>query len=76
MRIRVQKILSKGQRVLVRAYPDRRLERIVLREEKTYVLVCRPEVYHKVKELDSLSDDVMGFPKEDVLEVLNPTAAS
>ena len=59
-------MLRKGQRVWVRSYPNKRLERIVLKEEETYILVCRPEVYDEIKDLDGLPDNVMGFPKKDV----------
>lgn len=59
-------MLSKGQRVWVRSYPTKRLERVVLKEEKTYILVCRPEVYDTIKDLEGLPDSVMGFPKKDV----------
>jgi len=59
-------MLSKGQGVWVRSYPNKRLKRVVLKEEKTYVLVCRPEVYEIIKDLEGLPDSVMGFPKKDI----------
>jgi hypothetical protein len=62
--------MNRGQRVLVRAYPDKTLERIVWQECETYVIVCRPEVYESVARLDTLPDCAMGFPKEDVTVVL------
>ena len=61
--------MKRGQRVLVRAYPDKKLLRVVLEEGETYVVVCRPEVYDEVSQLSVVPEAVMGFPKEDVVEV-------
>ena len=60
--------MNRGQRVLVRAFPNETLERIVWEESGTYVVVCRPEIYKEtvlVGKSEPLS--VMGFPKEDIL---------
>jgi len=60
--------MVKGDKVSVRAYPNKFLERIVWEVCETYILVCRPEVYFSALvlgvELNSLS--MMGFPREDV----------
>jgi hypothetical protein len=63
--------MKKGQRILVKAYPNETLERIVWEEGKTYVAVCRPEVYEHIKGFVGLPDLVMGFPKDDVVMVLD-----
>ena len=55
--------MKKGQRVLVRAFPDMEIERIVWEVGNTYVAVCRPEVYEDIKNLGGLPKQVMGFPK-------------
>jgi len=67
--------MVKGQRVWVRAYPNKKLERVVVGEEDTYILVCRPEVYEEVTGSGISLDLVMGFPKEDVLETTKPDRA-
>jgi hypothetical protein len=63
-------LMKKGQRILIKAYPDRTLERIVWEEGKTYIAVCRPEVYEDIKTLNGLPEQIMGFPKEDIVMVL------
>ena len=65
--------MEKGQRILVRAYPDKELERVVLEDADTYILVCRPEVYESIKDDRTLSSYVMGFPKKDVIALLEPS---
>ena len=62
--------MKRGQRILVRAFPDVPLERIVWEEGKTYVAVCRPEVFDEIKNQNDLPEQVMGFPKEDIIKVL------
>lgn len=62
--------MKRGQRILVRAYSNQTFERVVWEEGKTYVAVCRPEKYEEIKELNGLPNSVMGFPKEDVIMVL------
>jgi len=59
--------MEKGQWVLVKAFPDKTLERIVWEENRTYVVVCRPEVYGQAIALRAEPVVVMGFPKEDVM---------
>lgn len=61
--------MERGQRVLVRAYPNRELERVVWEEADTYIIVCRPEIYEDIKNDETLPDSIMGFPKEDVIAV-------
>lgn len=61
--------MRRGQRVLVRAYPNKELERIILDEYETYILVCRLEIYDEVLQSGLLSKPVMGFPKEDIITV-------
>jgi len=65
--------MEKGQRVLVRGYPDKELERVILEEADTYILVCRPEVYEAIKDDEGLSGYAMGFPKKDVIGLLEPS---
>lgn len=67
--------MKKGQRILVRAYPDKILERVVLKEEHTYVVVCRPEIYETIREDEDIPDTVMAFPKEDIVKILEPVAS-
>ena len=68
--VEVKVEMKKGQRILVRAYPNIILERIVWEEGKTYVAVCRPEVYEDIKNLSGLPKSINGFPKEDIVKVL------
>ena len=63
--------MKRGQKILVKAYPNQTLERIVWEEGKTYVAVCRPEIYEGIKASVKLPASVMGFPKEDVIMVLD-----
>lgn len=63
--------VRKGQRILVRSFPNETLERIVWEEGKTYVAVCRPEVFNEIQNLSGLPDAIMGFPKEDVIKVID-----
>jgi hypothetical protein len=58
--------MERGQRVVVRAYPDRLLQRVVWAEGKTYVAVCRPEVYQQAQQSGKNPESMMGFPKADV----------
>lgn len=60
--------MKKGQHVWVKMFPDKLSERVVWKVEKTYVAVCRPEMFDQIKDLPGLPDLVMGFPKEDVKE--------
>ena len=62
--------MKKGQRILVKAYPDKILERVVLKEEHTYVVVCRPEIYETIREDEDMPDAVMAFPREDIVKIL------
>jgi hypothetical protein len=62
--------MKRGQKVLVKSFSNITLERIVWEEGKTYIAVCRPEVYDDIKNLSGLPEQVMGFPKEDVIKVL------
>jgi hypothetical protein len=66
--------MKRGQLVKVKAYPDKELLRVVLEEYDTYVLVCRPEVYEDMKNLDIPQDFIMGFPKKDVIEIVEEQA--
>ena len=68
--------MERGQRVLVRAYPNKELERVVLEEAGTYILVCRPEVYESIKDDETLPNSAMGFPKKDVISLLEPSEES
>jgi len=63
--------MKKGQRILVKSFPDIPLERIIWEEGKTYVAVCRPEVFDEIKNLSGLPEQIMGFPKEDIIKVLD-----
>jgi hypothetical protein len=58
--------MQRGQKVVVRAFPDQLLKRIVWAEGKTYVAVCRPEVYQRALQSGKEPESVMGFPKQDV----------
>lgn len=60
--------MKRGDRVLVKAFPDKELQRIVWEEGNTYVVVCRPEIYEEAMKsrVAPTLDLVMGFPKEDV----------
>lgn len=62
--------MEKGQRILVKAFPDVILERIVWEEGETYVAVCRPEIFEDIKDLSGLPESIMGFPKEDIVKIL------
>ena len=61
--------MERGERILVRAYPDRILERVFLEGHGTYVLVCRPEVYDVARTTGIEPDASMGFPIEDIVDV-------
>ena len=52
--------MEKGEKILVRAYPDKVLQRIFLEDHGTYVLVCRPEVYEESRMLGIEPKAVMG----------------
>jgi len=67
--------MEKGQRILVKAYPDKILERVVLKEEHTYVVVCRPEIYEMIREGKDMPDAVMAFPREDIVKILEPVVS-
>ncbi|MFA5186416.1 MAG: hypothetical protein WC551_08075 [Patescibacteria group bacterium] len=58
--------MERGQKVMVHAYPDRELERVVWQEYETYVAVCRPEVYRRAVKRGGEPESMMGFPKRDV----------
>lgn len=66
--------MKRGQLVKVKAYPNKELVRVVLEEHDTYVLVCRPEVYEGVKDFDIPPDFGMGFPKKDIIEIIEEQA--
>lgn len=61
--------MQRGDVVVVRAYPNKQLERVVWEEHKSYVLVCRPEVYDEAVKQGVEPESWMGFPKEDVMVV-------
>ena len=61
--------MQRGDIVLVNAYPDKKLDRVVWDEHETYVLVCRQEVYEEAIRTGGEPTSSMGFPKEDVLLV-------
>ena len=61
--------MKRGEKVIVRAYPNKMLERVVWDEDNTYVVVCRPEVYATATLLGTEPESVMGFPKEDVTRI-------
>ncbi len=64
--------MKKGQKILVKAaYPEDTLERVVWEEGKTYVAVCRPEIFEEIRNLSGLPESVMGFPKEDIILVFD-----
>lgn len=67
--------MQRGDHIVVRGYPDKRLERIVWDEYDSYVLVCRKEIYEEALFLGGDPRSTMGFPKEDVL-VVSGTAAT
>ena len=62
--------MNRGDRIRIRVYPDREVERVVLEVHPTYVLACRVEVYDEVKDLEGLPDLAMGFPLMDVVAIL------
>ena len=66
--------MKPGDIILVRVYPDKIEERVVVQVETTYVVVCRPEVYQSVAGTPGVPNASMGFPIEDVLEVRGPFA--
>lgn len=68
--------MQRGDHIIVRGYPDKRLERIVWDEYDTYVLVCRKEIYEEALIRGDNPTATMGFPKEDVLEVLEATESA
>ena len=59
--------MQKGDLVIVHAYPDEFLERIVWEEFPSYVEVCRQEVFEQAIISGTTPISVMGFPKEDVI---------
>jgi len=59
--------MNRGDKVIVSAYPDKRLERLVWDEHESYIVVCRPEVYAAATLFGVEPDSIMGFPKEDVV---------
>ena len=61
--------MEKGEEILVRAYPDKILQRIFLEDHGTYVLVCRSEVYEEARASGSEPSALMGFPIEDILGI-------
>ena len=60
--------MQRGDIVLVRAYPDKVLERKVIEVGETYIAVCRPEVYEEALFQGWGGNLIMGFPKEDVVQ--------
>ena len=58
--------MKRGDLVTVKAYPDKRLKRVVWEEYDTYVLVCRPEIYAEAIRKKAAPESWMGFPREDV----------
>ena len=61
--------MEAGEVILVRVYPDKEEERVILRVEPTYVLACHPEAYSLAASQGGLPEAAMGFPIEDVIEV-------
>lgn len=61
--------MQRGDIVIVRAYPNKQLERVVWEEHKTYVLVCRSEIYIEAIKQGVEPESSMGFPTEDVMVV-------
>ena len=59
--------MEKGEKILVRSYPDKILERIFLEDHGTYALVCRQEVYEEARKSGSEPKALMGFPIEDIM---------
>ena len=59
--------MEKGEKILVRSYSDKILERIFLEDHGTYALVCRPEVYEEARASGSEPKALMGFPIEDII---------
>lgn len=66
----MNKRLTKGQIIRVKAYPNKIIERVVLEEADTYVLCCRKEVFEEIADIERPYDKCMGFPKEDVVEII------
>ena len=64
--------MEKGEKVLVRAYPNKTLERIFLEEHGSYIVVCRPEIYEQAKITGCEPIETMGFPIEDVIGPKTP----
>ena len=61
--------MKRGDVVLVKAYPNKQLERIVWEVHASYVLVCRAEVFADAIERRCEPESTMGFPQEDVVQV-------
>ena len=61
--------MKAGDLILVRVFPDKEEERVVLEVQSSYVVACRPEVYPLIADQVGIPDSSMGFPLEDVLEV-------
>ena len=59
--------MERGQRVKVRAYPNKLLPRVVWQEYRTYIEVCREEVYLEAVREGRDPEATMGIPKGDVL---------
>ncbi len=58
--------MKRGDRVLVKAFPDKELQRIVWEESNTYIVVCRPEIYEAALKSRVNPNTFMGFPKEHI----------
>ena len=61
--------MKRGQLIKVRLYPDKEVERVVLQEYGTYILVCRHDVYQEFLKSGIFPEAVMGIPREDVVGV-------
>ena len=66
--------MKRGDMVLVRAFPDEILERVVWEEQKTYVILCRREIYERAIEECSEPTTTMGFPKGDIIQSVSADA--
>ena len=62
----VVKMLKRGDSVLVHAYPDEWLERVVWEGYPSYVLVCRQAIYDEAIATGCEPQSSMGFPIEDI----------
>lgn len=63
-------MINKGDKVVVKAFPNKQLERRVVDTNNQTVIVCNEEEYYKALK-EHREPSAIGFPIEDVIEIKN-----